>query len=108
MVDLSESISPLLKKHITRLRVNTREKGDQAVSLLDIRIIQADQADDEPYSRGGGGGYGRDRDDRRPYDGGRDRYDDRDRERSVMVIIQRYTADGQELQARRRLVPPTR
>jgi transformer-2 protein len=38
--------------------------------------------DDDNYSRGGGGGYGRDRDDgRRPYGGDRDRYDDRDRER---------------------------
>lgn len=38
--------------------------------------------DDDSYSRGGGGGYGRDRDDgRRSYGGDRDRYDDRDRER---------------------------
>ena len=38
-------------------------------------------ADDDSYSRGGGGGYGRDRDDRRSYGGDRERYDDRDRDR---------------------------
>ena len=68
--------------------------------MFALSSVSADGIDDEPYSRGGGGGYGRDRDDRRPYDGGRDRYDDRDRDRSVMTTGQKCFADGQELQAR--------